>query len=87
MKNLNPLTKFHALFNSKSTGKKEARIEAVAHVILDRFYFRNDFKPKSTYSHFIYDFTNFSQFEKNEHDDAPDSVAGLAKFCRNYLKI
>lgn len=82
MQELNPYVNFMAIFNTKSDGKKMARIMAQAHFVLDRMIFRKDIQKN-----FLFNVTNFSQSGKNEHDDAPDSIAGLAKFCKNYLQL
>lgn len=77
-------TKILSIFN---TAKKEARILAKADYINDRFIFRNDYEKLREYKPYFYNLTSYNQIEKNEHDDAPDSTAGLAKFCTNYLKL
>ena len=77
-------TKILSIFN---TTKKEARILAKADYINDRFIFRNDYEKLREYKPYFYNLTSYNQIEKNEHDDAPDSTAGLAKFCTNYLKL
>ena len=84
MRNRNKNTKFLSIFN---TGKKERRIIMQADYILDRFHFLEKSEQKKEYKQFLADLTNYSTKEKNDHDDAPDALSGLAKFCRNYLGL
>ena len=87
MQELSPTTNFHPIVHTKSHGTKEYRIQALSHYILDRFYFLKEVQPNSNYDTFMFNLTTYSQLAKNDNDDAPDSCAGLGKFCRNYLEI
>lgn len=77
-----------------STMSKMARIEQHAPVIRE-MYFIDDAKldpenPKRAYRdedyrRFIAELTSFSFTAKNKHDDAPDSLAGLADMMNNSI--
>jgi len=65
-----------ALNTSKN---KETRILMNAGYIKDYYYFRKDHKAGSEYDKFFRQFTGYVRLAKNIHDDAPDSVTGLAE--------
>ena len=62
-----------------TTKNKETRILMNAGYIKDYYYFRKDHKPGSEYDKFFRQFTGYVRLGKNVHDDAPDSVTGLAE--------
>lgn len=72
------------LFNTQN---KEARILVRAGFICDNFYFQDGEKIHFEMLNYLKQLQNYSQTGKNNHDDAPDATAGLAKFCTNYLKM
>jgi len=76
--------KLHGIFN---TAQKESRILARAGFIIDSFIFLRDRKKSLEYHKYFEQLIAFSMTAKNDHDDAPDSTAGLAKFCTGYLKM
>jgi len=59
----------------------------MAGYIIDNFVFRKDVKLGLEYFTYMEQLKSYSTEGTNEHDDAPDATAGLAKFCNNYLKI
>lgn len=62
-----------------TTKNKETRILMNAGYIKDYYHFRKDYKPGSEYDKFYRQFTGYVRLGKNVHDDAPDSVTGLAE--------
>jgi predicted phage terminase large subunit-like protein len=76
--------KLHGVFNSV---QKESRILSRSTFINDYFIFFKERRNKVEYNQYFIQLLSFSLTEKNEHDDAPDSTAGLAKFCSGFLKM
>jgi predicted phage terminase large subunit-like protein len=62
---------------------KETRILMMAGYIKEYFYFRNDYEVGSDYDKFMRALTSYVKLGKNKHDDAPDSITGLA----DYMKV
>jgi len=62
-----------------NTKNKETRILMNAGYIKKYFVFRDDFEPGSDYDKFFRQFTSYIKLGKNKHDDAADSVTGLAE--------
>lgn len=62
-----------------NTKNKETRILMNAGHIKKYFVFRDDFEPGSDYDKFFRQFTSYIKLGKNKHDDAADSVTGLAE--------
>jgi len=62
----------------KASINKETRILAQASFIKNRFHFRADYATIPEYKNFMYNLTSYSSQGLNDHDDAPDSCAGLA---------
>lgn len=58
---------------------KETRILMNSGYIKKYFVFRDDFEPGSDYDKFFRQFTSYIKLGKNKHDDAADSVTGLAE--------
>jgi len=50
--------------------------------VKEYFYFRDDYEPGSDYDKFMRAFTSYVKFGKNRHDDAPDSITGLAEMIK-----
>ena len=69
-----------------STLNKEARIISYADYIKKYFVFRSDFELNSDYYLFMKHLERYLRGVTNQQDGAPDSLAGLAKFCK-VLKI
>ncbi|MBI1939167.1 MAG: phage terminase large subunit [Ignavibacteriales bacterium] len=63
----------------QQTKNKETRILMKSGQIKKYFYFRNDYQLGSDYDKFMRQLTSYVRFGKNTHDDAPDSVTGLAE--------
>lgn len=71
-----------------NTTNKETRILMNAGIIKDNFHFRSDYQRGSDYDKFIQQLTSYIKMTKNKHDDAADSLAGLAEMiCSNKNKI
>lgn len=64
------------------TANKETRILMNAGYIKKHFWFREDYAPGSDYDHFMRALTSYVRLGKNKHDDAPDSVTGLAEYVK-----
>ena len=47
--------------------------------VKEYFYFRSDYEPGSQYDKFMRQLTSFVTMGKNQHDDAPDSITGVAE--------
>ena len=65
---------------------KEARIEQYSPDI-KRMYFRSEGHRSDEYRKFMNETCIFSYTSKNLHDDAPDSLAGLAAFTMNRSRM
>lgn len=65
-----------------TTSNKETRILMQSSFIKENFYFRNDYKKGSSYAKFMEQVHTYSKAGKNKHDDAPDSITGLAEEIR-----
>ena len=61
-----------------NTTNKETRILMNSGRIKNDFYFASDSQSKE-YNKFIEQLTRYKKMGKNKHDDAPDSMAGLAE--------
>ena len=62
-----------------TTKNKETRILMNAGYIKEYYYFRKDYKEGTPYAKFYRQFTGYVKLAKNEHDDAVDSLTGLAE--------
>lgn len=81
-RNVRQLIKGKSLCNviaEPTTKNKETRILMNAGYIKEYYYFRKDIKPGTNYDKFFRQFTGYVRLGKNVHDDAPDSVTGLAE--------
>lgn len=76
------LTKILGFYSSSS---KTARIFAQSDFILD-FYFLDESEQTPEYAAFFENLTGYLKEGKNEHDDAPDNMAQLAKIIRKKFK-
>jgi len=72
-------------FYSSSSASKAARIFAQSDLILD-FYFLDESEQTPEYAAFFENFTSYLKEAKNEHDDAADNIAQLAKVIRKKFK-
>lgn len=70
-----------------TTQNKETRILMNAGYIKEYFYFRDDYEPGSDYDKFMRQLTSYVKLGKNAHDDAADSVTGLAEYMQNNFYI
>jgi len=67
---------------------KHTRILAMAAFIRNRFWFDEDYEKDPQYRAFMKNLTSYLKEGKTKHDDAPDSLAGLARFfMRNFDHI
>lgn len=62
-----------------TTRNKETRILMMAAYIKEYFYFRNDYESGSDYDKFMQSLTSYLKAGNNVHDDAPDTLTGLAE--------
>ncbi|MGM0409211.1 MAG: phage terminase large subunit [Bacillota bacterium] len=75
---------YYCNVNSRAeTRNKETRILMQSGFIKENFYFRKDYEEGSPYDKFMQQFLTYSKAGKNKHDDAPDSLTGLADRVRN----
>jgi PBSX family phage terminase large subunit len=63
----------------RAKGNKHGRIMALSGFIKEHFVFRNDYEYGSDYDLFMRNLTQYLKDGKSAHDDAPDSLEGLAK--------
>jgi len=72
-----------------ATGNKSARIYAHSEWIKEHVHFlaESEYKHGSQYDLFVRNFTAYNESTKNKNDDAPDTVAGLARFLRVKMGI
>lgn len=61
---------------------KETRMLMSAGYVKEYFYFRSDYEPGSDYDKFMRQLTSYVKMGKNKHDDAPDSITGLADYAK-----
>lgn len=66
-------------------GSKETRILAQQSFIKMRFRFRSDWEQQREYKKFMENLTGYNVEGENDHDDAPDSCAGLAFMLQRNL--
>ena len=71
----------------QTTQNKETRILMSAGYVKEYFYFRNDYEPGSDYDKFMRQLTSYIKLGKNVHDDAADSVTGLAEYMQNHFHL
>lgn len=75
-----------ALISMRAKGNKHTRIQTMSGFIKKFFYFKKDFDPTSEYGKFMNNLIKYTKTGKGvKHDDAPDSVAGLAKMILDYF--
>lgn len=67
----------------KNTTNKHSRILNAYGFITKYFYFREDYEPNSMYAKFMKEFFAYMKDGSSKRDDAPDSLAGLAKFIQS----
>ena len=71
----------------KNTANKHTRILAQAGFVRQHFIFRSDWQTcSSDYRRFMQNLTDYREVQsgtsKNAHDDAPDAIAGMARYFR-----
>ncbi|MDP4147634.1 MAG: phage terminase large subunit [Bacillota bacterium] len=71
-----------AVVDEMNMKNKETRILMNAGYIKEYFYFRSDYEPGSDYDKFMRYLTSYIKLGKNKHDDAPDSITGLAEYMK-----
>jgi predicted phage terminase large subunit-like protein len=67
----------------KNTTNKNTRIIAQAAFIKNHFYFDADYESHAEYRQFIKNLTSYLREGTNKHEDAPDSLAGVAQHFKN----
>lgn len=67
----------------RNTTKKTERIWAQSGWIMTNIHFMKEYDSFSEYGKFMKEFTGYLKTGKVKHDDAPDSLAGLAKILRS----
>jgi hypothetical protein len=72
------------LLTAANTTAKHTRIVIISGFVKRYFYFREekDIPVGSDYAKFMKQFTSYMKDGSSKHDDAPDSIAGLAKLVR-----
>ena len=70
--------------SARTISKKSTRIEFMSDIILKHFHFKHPslYAPNSMYARFMRELTTYVRTGKVPHDDAPDSLAGLATQLR-----
>lgn len=74
------------LLTSRARANKHVRITTLAGFVKEFFYFRDDYLPDSDYDLFMIALISYLKNGESEHDDAPDSVTGLAAFIRRQYR-
>lgn len=64
--------------------KKHTRIVSQSYFIKNYFVFRNDYEQGSAYDLFMRNLTQYLKDGSSEHEDAPDSLEGLAQLFRSF---
>lgn len=67
----------------KNSANKHTRILAQAAFIRNKFVFRKDYKEHPQYYRFMQQLTSYLKIGKAKHEDAPDSLAMLAKYYQD----
>ena len=62
-----------------TTTNKETRILMSSGQVKEYFRFRSDYAPGSQYDKFMRQLTAYVKMGRNQHDDAPDAVTGIAE--------
>lgn len=73
------------LFGAHAKANKHTRITMMAGMVKKYCYFREDYEKGSPYDLFMRKLTSYLRVDENEHDDAPDALAGLLYFIRRQL--
>lgn len=68
-----------------SKANKHSRILAAYGFIKEYFYFRDDYEKGSEYDKFMNQLFEYVKSGTTTKDDAPDSIAGMAKFVQSFL--
>lgn len=84
LRKLNPNCSITGMFNST---QKLTRILAQAGWITEHFHFLEEYENHPDYNRFMLNLTKYLRTGASKHDDAPDSLAGLASFTRKLLKL
>ena len=73
-----------ALLPFREKSNKHARIYTISGFIKEFCYFKDDFEYNSDYYHFINILTQYMSDGTSDHDDAPDSLAGLCNMIKGF---
>jgi len=68
----------------RATANKHSRIIQLSGFIKKHVHFRDDYEIGSDYDKFIDNMLEYTADGKAEHDDAPDSIEGLASMARSF---
>jgi hypothetical protein len=70
-----------------NTANKHSRIILEYAFIKEYFYFldEKDIVPGSDYDKFMRELFDYFKDGSSKHDDAPDSISGLAKFIHSFM--
>ena len=73
----------------KNTTNKHTRILAQSAFIKNHFIFPEDWKERKEYRKFMTNLTSYMRMDtgKSKHDDAPDSMAGMAKYFQEHFAL
>jgi predicted phage terminase large subunit-like protein len=71
-----------SIVGENQSTNKETRMLMSAGYVKEYFYFRSDYEPGSDYDKFMRQLTSYVKMGKNKHDDAPDSITGLADYSK-----
>jgi len=74
-----------SLIPLNARANKHTRIQTMAGFIKKYFYFKEEFDKSSEYGQFMNNLCEYRKNGGNKHDDAPDSIAGLARMVLNYF--
>lgn len=79
-----PINGVTALIDIIAKGNKHVRIQTMAGFIKKYFVFQNNFDKNTEYGRFMANLCEYRKTGGNKHDDAPDSLAGLARMILSY---
>jgi predicted phage terminase large subunit-like protein len=68
----------------RATANKATRIATLAGFIKEHCVFRDDYEKGSDYDRFMVNLTDYLKNGKSKHDDAPDSLEGLARMAKTF---
>jgi len=69
----------------KNTANKHTRILMAYGIIKDKFIFLHPSQQSDEYRAMMQQVFEYKKDGSSKHDDAPDAIAGLAKFIQGFL--